>query len=211
MMMWKTKFEGSVFLAFPSLSESLWFGATFPIFKFRLLDDLHTSSYQARLHFWSLLPSIPPYYGHLWTIFFHHIPSISIIHQALGSEASDIYVGEEGKDLVSQSLQGKSEVRGVKKTPGCRWSNAFGMVIWYDMAKIKRTNEKLQHVHHVENWDRPRRFEDVHFFSDPLFFQAGEEAWKMKFAIRQEPKFYSLFGRFLAPSNHLTMNDGKSW
>jgi len=25
------------------------------------------------------------------------------------SEASDIYTGEEGKDLVSQSLQGKSE------------------------------------------------------------------------------------------------------
>jgi hypothetical protein len=89
------------------------------------LDDLHTSSYQARLHFWSLLPSIPPYYGHLWTIFFHHIPSISIIHQALGSEASDIYVGEEGKDLVSQSLQGKSEVRGVKKNTGVSMKQCF--------------------------------------------------------------------------------------
>ena len=55
----------------------------------------------------------------------------------------------------------------------------------------------------------PRRLEmleDVHFFflhllksnvRNPRFPQAGEEAWKMKFAIRQEPKFYCLFGRLI--------------
>ena len=90
------------------------------------------------------IPSSTSFFG-VFYINFHHImdiygPYSSTINGPssdpsafLRSEASDVYVGEEGKDLVSQSLQGKSEVRAVKKkTPVCV-DEAMLLGWWYGM------------------------------------------------------------------------------
>ena len=100
---------------------------------FQLLDDLHTST-KFDVIFFVLSPS------------FHHIPSSICIWQLVWpSEASDIYVGEEGKDLVSQSLQGKSEVR---QRSGCHMTNQLETSTCSPFGKLTG----------------PRRLEDVHFF-----------------------------------------------